>query len=753
MPSAVPFHRLHLTTSGVALLLGLISLLGLFGPARAENSAAAFPTLVIETAHLLSAAGERPVHLPNVLERRDFDPEGSTVRYRMTIDLPAVPDSPLGVFVSKMSLSGKLHLNGKAVGSCEPGPLALSRCLHRPYLFVPPDSIWRVGENILEFEIFASSRQMNGLSAVRVGDADVLDRTIYSVRTFLQVELTRGLTWACLTLGIVLLSASLLLRREPAFFWFGLSSLTNALANLNILLERVVISSDFYSWLVFSSRLSFVCFFYLAILSLFDREKTPDWLRRLLVGGSLLGPLIVAATHNDRNVVAALYVPLLLALPALLAAITRWTWQSRRPLHLAVTLMTALAVLVSPGDWLRLAGLASFEGVYLISYVYSGMLLVAGAILVNSLASSIMAARELQRTLEQNVESRTAQLASALQSIKDMERTALKLTENIPVGTYVVETDINRALHITFVSDRLLKILGASRQSILADTKVLFRSIYADDYPDFVASMNAALADGKPHRWTGRGFVNGEVRWLSLEANPRFLDDGTVLWEGVVTDITDLKAAEAALQKANDDLLAIEIERTRLEEREIILRDMHDGFGSQLASLRFLLAERTIDREHLTVALNECIADLYLVIDTLGAKENTLRDAVADFRFRTARRLAELPLAIHWTIDLDKIPAQTQQTQLQILRIVQETINNVLQHAQAKTIWFDAIYRPESGQLVVRVADDGLGIAQPVRRGRGLTNMERRAADLGAEIVWRERFPGTELVLTMTIAA
>ena len=274
------------------------------------------------------------------------------------------------------------------------------------------------------------------------------------------------------------------------------------------------------------------------------------------------------------------------------------------------------------------------------------MLLVAGGMLVNSLASSIMAARELQRTLEQNVESRTAQLANALQSIKDMERTALKLTENIPVGTYVLETNINNDIHFTFVSDRLLKIVGASRQSILADTKVLFRNIYADDYPDFVASMNAALADRTPHRWTGRGLVKGEVRWLRLEANPRFIDDGTVLWEGVVTDITDLKAAEAALKKASDDLLAIEIERTRLEEREIMLRDMHDGFGSQLASLRFLVAERTIDRQHLTVALNECIADLYLVIDTLGAKENTLRDAMADFRFRTARRLAELPLAI-----------------------------------------------------------------------------------------------------------
>jgi signal transduction histidine kinase len=265
--------------------------------------------------------------------------------------------------------------------------------------------------------------------------------------------------------------------------------------------------------------------------------------------------------------------------------------------------------------------------------------------------------------------------------------------------------------------------------------------------------MKAALADRSPHRWTGRGVVHGETRWLSLEANPRFLDDASILWEGAVTDITDYKEAEASLKKVSDELFASEIARTRLEERDIMLRDMLDGFGSQLASLRFLVAEHSIDRQQLTMALNECIADLYLVIDTLGSQENTLRDTMADLRFRTARRLAELPLNIHWTLDLDHIPAQSQQTQLQILRIVQEAINNVLQHSKANNVWLEAIYQAKAEELVVRVADDGVGMAQPVRRGRGLTNMKRRADDLGAEIDWRERTPGTELVLRLRIAA
>lgn len=99
------------------------------------------------------------------------------MRYRLQFNLPASAgpeDEPLGIYVPKMSLSGRVALNGEFIGACEVGALSEARCLHRPYLFVPPLSHWRNGPNTLEFEIFATSRQMNGLSAISIGPAHLL---------------------------------------------------------------------------------------------------------------------------------------------------------------------------------------------------------------------------------------------------------------------------------------------------------------------------------------------------------------------------------------------------------------------------------------------------------------------------------------------------------------------------------------------------------------------------------------------------
>ena len=197
--------------------------------------------------------------------------------------------------------------------------------------------------------------------------------------------------------------------------------------------------------------------------------------------------------------------------------------------------------------------------------------------------------------------------------------------------------------------------------------------------------------------------------------------------------------------------MVAEGERSRLEEREILLRDMHDGFGSQLASLRFMLAEDKLDRKELNDALNECAADLYLVIDTLNSVDNTLADAMADFRYRSERRLAEAPAKIHWALELDDIPAQPQRQILQILRIVQEALANALKHAGARTIRIEAGYAPARRSLTISVADDGAGMPHNARRGRGLINMARRAKELDAELTWNVRQGGTEARLTMTI--
>ena len=141
------------------------------GMACAEQTATPFTIQTLVSAELTSLSGKQTVELPHILQSGDFNRSGSTVHYRLVVQLPRQPDAALGVFVSKLSLAGRLSLNGEEVGSCVEGRLQDVRCLNQPSLFVPPKGAWRVGANTLDFEIYANSRQANGLTPVLGGDA------------------------------------------------------------------------------------------------------------------------------------------------------------------------------------------------------------------------------------------------------------------------------------------------------------------------------------------------------------------------------------------------------------------------------------------------------------------------------------------------------------------------------------------------------------------------------------------------------
>ncbi len=365
-------------------------------------------------AELSSLAGTQVVDLPYILQPGEFDPEGGTVRFRLLVELPRQPDTALGVFVSKLSLSGRLSLNGEEVASCAEGRLQDVRCLNQPSLFVPPKGAWRVGANTLDFEIYANSRQANGLTPVLVGDALELRRGPYRKSFLLKQDIAEGITWVSLLLGLLSLAAALVLRSASLYFWFGLTCVSNALVNLSFLIIYPPVNGDLFSWFIFASRMASSCLLLLTFLYLFAKEESLRWLRRLLVAYTVLGPTLIAITGNNRMVVVALYAPLALVALGMLLAMVRWSWQSRRPLHVTTTLMLGALFAMGMLDWTRLAGRAAFDGVYLVAYAYPGVMLIIGGMLLGLLTSALRTSREFTATLEMRVAETSALLNSAL---------------------------------------------------------------------------------------------------------------------------------------------------------------------------------------------------------------------------------------------------------------------------------------------------------------------------------------------------
>ena len=103
-------------------------------------------------------------------------------------------------------------------------------------------------------------------------------------------------------------------------------------------------------------------------------------------------------------------------------------------------------------------------------------------------------------------------------------------------------------------------------------------------------------------------------------------------------------------------------------------------------------------------------------------------------------------------MSLETLPALPERSLLQILRIVQEAINNALKHAQATHITMEAHFDRVQQQLRISITDDGVGIPEGVAAGRGLHNMRQRARELGAQLHWLAQPQGTQVLLVWTPA-
>lgn len=188
-----------------------------------------------------------------------------------------------------------------------------------------------------------------------------------------------------------------------------------------------------------------------------------------------------------------------------------------------------------------------------------------------------------------------------------------------------------------------------------------------------------------------------------------------------------------------------------LQERERLMKDMHDGFGSTLTTTMLLLKSGRIDIAQAGLYLEECIDDLKLVIDSIEPSENCVAVALAQYGFRIQQKLMQAN--VECQTDFDTLPTiewVTPTHLLHLLRILQEVFVNILKHADAKFVmWSMKIVQ---NQLVITIKDDGVGFdIENVKKNRGLANIHLRSQRLHISTQWPNQEKGTCFCMTLPI--
>ncbi len=167
-----------------------------------------------------------------------------------------------------------------------------------------------------------------------------------------------------------------------------------------------------------------------------------------------------------------------------------------------------------------------------------------------------------------------------------------------------------------------------------------------------------------------------------------------------------------------------------LEERQRIMRDMHDGVGGRLAALSSLLNRgEAVPTADVRDAVGESLQDLRLMIDSLDTLPDDLALALGAARPRLAHWLRGHGIALEWRCDIGQISGFGPRSVLSIYRLLQEACTNVARHAQASRVTITCTN--SECALSVCVEDDGRGFEVLEGGGRGLGNMRSRVESLG----------------------
>lgn len=181
-----------------------------------------------------------------------------------------------------------------------------------------------------------------------------------------------------------------------------------------------------------------------------------------------------------------------------------------------------------------------------------------------------------------------------------------------------------------------------------------------------------------------------------------------------------------------------EIVTAREEERRRIRRDLHDGLGPTLASMKLQLhaVQRLLDPEPAKAAalLGEVREEMDQTTAEIRRLVYGLRPPLID-ELGLIAALRNHPAAhagLTVTVRPDSLPELPAAVEVALYRIAAEAIHNVARHSGGARC--DVTLDVDSAAVRLTVRDDGRGLPEALVEGVGMAAMRERAAELGGSM-------------------
>ncbi|MBD2165355.1 AAA family ATPase [Calothrix membranacea FACHB-236] len=141
-------------------------------------------------------------------------------------------------------------------------------------------------------------------------------------------------------------------------------------------------------------------------------------------------------------------------------------------------------------------------------------------------------------------------LEKSLEQLSLSENRFQKLADNIPGLIYQIRIQADGSSSISYVSSGCQTLYEVAPEDLMSGKYSLRDFEHPDDSPEtFRATMESAK-NLTPFHYEWRIITpNGNLKWVKAASQPERRQDGEMVWDGIVIDITDRKLAEQQQQR------------------------------------------------------------------------------------------------------------------------------------------------------------------------------------------------------------
>jgi len=326
----------------------------------------------------------------------------------------------------------------------------------------------------------------------------------------------------------------------------------------------------------------------------------------------------------------------------------------------------------------------------------------------------VMAEQELNRTI-----TRLNQLVVDLQGQKARYQL---LAERLPDVVYQAQVWPDGRRTWPFVSPQFEAFYGVGPEVMEQDADYSLRKVHPDDMEGYLYSLAEAARRMGPMEWEGRSFTErpGELKWVRVRRSPTPQPDGSVLWDGVLEDITRLKQSEEALRlsearaqqasRAKSAFLASMSHELRTPLSAIIgySRLMSRDAGRSEEDL--LQLEQVLKAgEHLLSLINDVLSLSKIEAGRMELKVAPFSPADLVRELEALFRLSALTKGLAFEVELQGLPLLLEGDQAKLRQVLVNLLGNALKFTPRGQVRLIASWRHGLG--LFRVEDTGPGVS------------------------------------------